>query len=60
MTEATVRPVDVRDLRLLHRVRRDGLCLDAQVAYTRGPQALQTALLDVLTPGRATPPSVPR
>jgi hypothetical protein len=24
------------------------------VAYTRGPQALQTALLDVFTPGRAT------
>jgi hypothetical protein len=54
LAEATVRPVDVRDLRLLHRVRRDGLCLDAQVAYTRGPHALQTALLDVLTPGRAT------
>ncbi len=54
MTEPSVRPLDVRDLRLLHRVRRDGLCLHAQVAYTRGPQALQTALLDVLTPGRAT------
>ena len=54
MTEAAVRPLDVRDLRLLHRVRRDGLCLDALVAYTRGPHALQTALLDVLTPGRAT------
>jgi hypothetical protein len=49
-----IRPLDVRDLRLLHRVRRDGLCLHAQVAYTRGPHALQTALLDVLTPGRAT------
>ncbi len=54
MPEAAVRPLDVRDLRLLHRVRRDGLCLDARVAYTRGPHALQTALLDVLTPGRAT------
>jgi len=52
--ETFVRPLDVRDLRLLHRVRRDGLCLDAQVAHTRGPHALQTALLDVLTPGRAT------
>jgi hypothetical protein len=50
----SIRPLDVRDLRLLHRVRRDGLCLHAQVAYTRGPHALQTALLDVLTPGRAT------
>jgi hypothetical protein len=49
-----VRPLDVRDLRLLHRVRRDGLCLHAMVAYTRGLHALQTALLDVLTPGRAT------
>jgi hypothetical protein len=55
VTDTTaIRPVDVRDLRLLHRVRRDGLCLHAQVAYTRGPHALQTALLDVLTPGRAT------
>ncbi|HMK09138.1 MAG TPA: hypothetical protein VK449_08935 [Anaerolineales bacterium] len=54
MVEAAIRPLDVRDLRLLHRVRRDGLCLHAQVAYTRGPHALQTALLDVLTPGRAT------
>ena len=54
MPEAAVRPFDVRDLRLLHRVRRDGLCLDSQVAYTRGPHALQTALLDVLTPSRAT------
>lgn len=55
MTETTaIRPLDVRDLRLLHRLRRDGLCLHAQVAYTRGPHALQTALLDVLTPGRAT------
>ena len=55
MTEATaVRALDVRDLRLLHRVRREGLCLYAQVAYTRGPHALQTGLLDVLTPGRAT------
>lgn len=55
MTEATdVRPLDVRDLRLLHRVRRDGLCLHAQTAFTRGPHALQTALIDVLTPGRAT------
>lgn len=55
MTESTaIRPLDVRDLRLLHRLRRDGLCLHAQLAYTRGPHALQTALLDVLTPGRAT------
>ena len=55
MSESTaIRPLDVRDLRLLHRLRRDGLCLHAQVAYTRGPHALQTALLDVLTPGRST------
>lgn len=55
MVEApNVRPLDVRDLRLLHRVRREGLCLHAQIEYTRGLQALQTAVLDVLTPGRAT------
>jgi hypothetical protein len=46
-----IRPFDWRDLGLLHRVRNDGLCTDAQLAYTRGPHALQTALLDTLLPG---------
>ncbi len=35
-------------------MRERGLCLDSQLAYTRGAQALQHALLDVLTPGRST------
>jgi hypothetical protein len=54
MAEGAVRPLDWRDLPALHRVRSRGLCLHAEVAYTRGPQTLQTALLDMLTPGRLT------
>ena len=47
-----IRSFDWRDLSLLHRVRHRGLCLDSQLAYTRGPNALQYALLDMLNPGR--------
>lgn len=46
-----IRKFDWRDLALLHRVRNDGLCTDSRLAYTRGPHALQTALLDTLIPG---------
>jgi hypothetical protein len=45
-----IRPFDWRDLSLLHRLRNRGLCLDAQLAYTRGPNTLQHALLDSLNP----------
>ena len=48
-----VRAADWRDLGLIHRVRNDGLCLDSQLAYTRGPNTLQTVILDLLTPGRS-------
>ena len=55
MTEPdAVRPLDWLDLPAIHRVRARGLCLHAEVAFTRGPQTLQTALLDMLTPGRPT------
>ena len=47
-----IRSFDWRDLSLLHRVRHRGLCLDSQLAYTRGPNVLQHALLDMLNPGR--------
>ena len=54
MAEPTrVRPFDWRDLPLLNRVRREGLCFHSQIAFTRGPQPLQNALLDSLTPGRS-------
>ncbi len=54
MVDSTqVRPFDWRDLPLLHRIRHDGLCFHSQVAFTRGPQPLQNALLDSLTPGRS-------
>jgi hypothetical protein len=47
-----IRPFDWRDLGLLHRAREQGLCLDSQLAYTRGGKTIQTLLLDMLTPGR--------
>jgi hypothetical protein len=46
-----IRPLEVFDLPLLHRVRHDALCLDAQRAFTHGPQAWQHILRDVITPG---------
>jgi len=49
-----IRPFDWRDLALLHRMGNTGLCMDSQLAYTRGRHALQNALLDALTPGRRT------
>ena len=59
-----IRAFDWRDLSLLHRLRDRSLMLDSQQAFTRGPQALQNALLDALTPGRwactlVTRPSTP-
>ncbi len=47
-----IRPLDWRDLPLLHRLRDRGLCFDAKIAHTRGPNPLQSALLDAITPGR--------
>lgn len=46
-----VRPFDWRDLVLLHRVRHSGVCLDSRLALTRGPQALQNALVEAIVPG---------
>ncbi len=48
-----IRELDWRDLALLARVRDRGLCLDAQLAYTRGANALQHALLNPFIPGRS-------
>jgi hypothetical protein len=48
-----IRPFDWRDLGLLHRARDQGLCLDSQLAFTRGSNTLQTLLLDMITPGRS-------
>jgi hypothetical protein len=48
------RPLDWRDLPLLHRVRDNGLCFDSQLAYTSGPHAMQNALFGVFNPGRTT------
>lgn len=51
--KTSVRPLEWRDLPLLHRIKRHGLCFDSQVAFTRGPHPLQSALLDSITPGRS-------
>jgi len=48
-----IREFDWRDLSLLHRVRGRGLCPDSQLAFTRGANALQNALLDVFIPGKS-------
>ncbi len=47
-----IRELDWRDLALLARVRDRGLCPDAQLAYTRGANALQQALLNPFIPGK--------
>ncbi len=47
-----VGPLDWRDLALLYRVRDTGLCLDSQLAFTKGANALQHALFDIFTPGQ--------
>lgn len=49
----SIRPLEWRDLPLLHRLRQHGLCFDSQQAYTRGPHPLQSALLDAVRPGRS-------
>ncbi len=48
-----IRELDWRDLPLLHRVRDRGICPDSQLAFTRGANAFQNALLDVFIPGRS-------
>jgi hypothetical protein len=37
---------------MLHRLRDRGLCLDSQLAFTKGAHALQHALFDVFSPGQ--------
>ena len=47
---ATLRPFDWRDLPVLHRYRAQGLCLDAALGVTRGPNLAPGVLLSYLTP----------
>ncbi len=47
-----IRPFDWRDLLLLHRVRKQGICLDAQMGFTRGPNTLWNALMEIVPTGR--------
>lgn len=55
-----VRHADWRDLGLILKVRNNGLCLDSQLAYTRGRSTFQTTVFDLLTPGRSTTTLVAR
>lgn len=50
-----IRSFDWRDLGLVHRLSEHGVCLDAEVALTRGPHALQSALLAFIAPGVGQP-----
>lgn len=49
-----IRPLDWRDLAMLHRMRSRGLCLDSQLDSTRGPDAFHDALLDPFFRRRST------
>lgn len=48
-----IRTFDWRHVALLARVRDLGLCLDSQLAFTRGAHALQNALLDPFIRGKS-------
>src|SRR3972149_5239151 len=54
-SKTAVRPFDFRDFGLLRRVGERGVCLDTEIALTRGAHSLQTALLSYLAPGASTP-----
>ena len=49
-----IRPLDWRDLAMLHRMRSHGLCLDSQLDSTRGPDAFHDALMDPFSRRRST------
>ncbi len=49
-----IRPMDWRDLAVLHRMRSHGLCLDSQLDSIRGPDAFHDALLDPFSRRRNT------
>ncbi len=53
MGSSIFRTFDWRHVALLARVRDRGLCLDSQLAFTRGARALQNALLDPFIPGKS-------
>jgi hypothetical protein len=55
-----IRPFDWRDLSLLHRLREEALCLDAQQSFTRGHHPLQSTLLGALSPTATTQTLVAR
>ncbi len=47
-----IRPFDWRDVALLHRVHRHGICMYARMGCTSGPNALMSALREMLSMGR--------
>jgi hypothetical protein len=53
MGSSIIQTFDWRHVALLARVRNRGLCLDSQLAFTRGAHAMQNALLDPFIPGKS-------
>jgi len=53
MGSGIIRSFDWRHVALLARMRDRGLCLDSQLAFTRGAHALQNALLGPFIPGKS-------
>jgi hypothetical protein len=49
-----IRTFDWRDFALLQRVRNRGISFYSQLAFTRGPHAIQNTLLEMLTRSRST------
>jgi hypothetical protein len=49
-----IRTFDWRDFALLQRVRNRGVSFHSQLAFTRGPHAIQNTLLEILTRSRST------
>lgn len=50
-----IRPFDLRDIPLLHRLEANGIILDSRTAYTHAHRPFRDALLAYLITGRGTP-----
>lgn len=55
-----IRPFDWRDFNLVRRLAERGVCFDSEIAFTRGPHPLQSAVLSFLAPGVRSPTFVLR
>lgn len=55
-----IRSFDWRDVALLRRLSRQGICLDSETGFTRGVNSVQDALLSAMAPGVGNPTLVCR